>query len=439
LHGGVAVSRFGARLLGVWLLVLGTGAARADEASLILEIESPLDRAEVPGLEAFVAGRALAPHGDARGYDVVVAIDSSASTSEPAGLDADGDGRIESPSPLFRLQLLAHLADDDSVLAGEVAAAQRLLARLDPRTTRMGVVSFRGDQDASSSDARVWLVPEHDHGRVHSILEKVRAAGSKGMTNMAAGVAAAVDALQLARRRPHALRAPAESHVLFLTDGRPTAPHSYLRNVRDALEVAHEARRAGIRVHTFALGAEAKRAPLVAVELARITGGRFTAVRNLSQLALELERIELSRIERLSVVNQTLERAATELRHEPDGSFAALLELRPGLNELCASARSVDGRSARRCVRVRVTPHAVTPRLEARHCAQRGRLLDQRLRQLRQRRVALEVQRDALVRRSLAVELEVGRVRTRSRSVQIGIDRDQRARPAAHAARPGLF
>jgi hypothetical protein len=95
----------------------------------------------------FVAGRARATHGAPRRFDVILVIDTSRSTLAAAGTDVNGNGVTGEPR-LGGLGSMvgAGLTDDgDSILAAEIAAARRVLAGFDPRSTRVGLVAFAGD------------------------------------------------------------------------------------------------------------------------------------------------------------------------------------------------------------------------------------------------------------------------------------------------------
>src|SRR5262249_6184515 len=101
----------------------------------------------------FVAGRAQATRGSLRRFDVILVIDTSGSTLGAAGTDVNENGVVGEPRlGDLGAMLGAALTDPgDSIFAAEIAAARRVLAGLDPRSTRVGVVQFAGDPAGSGS------------------------------------------------------------------------------------------------------------------------------------------------------------------------------------------------------------------------------------------------------------------------------------------------
>jgi hypothetical protein len=156
-----------ARLALALLLSLHAGAAAdEDQARLMLELEAPTPGSVIgdPQGLAFVAGKALALYGEYQTFDIVFVIDTSRSTAEPSGSDIDEDGKIGRRGgsfvedylawlPFLRWLPLPNSDRGDSILAAELQAVRTLVDQLDPRTTRVGIVSFAGDQDPMTLDA----------------------------------------------------------------------------------------------------------------------------------------------------------------------------------------------------------------------------------------------------------------------------------------------
>ncbi|MBW1684284.1 MAG: VWA domain-containing protein, partial [Deltaproteobacteria bacterium] len=182
------------------LLLLATVGpiARADlpsEASTVeLEIEYPPDGLVLGPSECglFVAGRAGPPK-----LDVVIVIDTSASTAAPSGADVDGDGQVgrSEYGPVGFTMMVDRSTDHgDSILFAEVAAAQRLAQAMDLRHTRLALVSFsggpadlvRGEPVLPNALTRVPLTDDLAH--LEEGLEILRYAAPGGGTHMAAGV-----------------------------------------------------------------------------------------------------------------------------------------------------------------------------------------------------------------------------------------------------------
>jgi hypothetical protein len=295
---------------------------------------------------AFVAGRALSLSDDARRLDVVVVIDTSESTGAPTGLDVDGDGQVGQPLRVDDQGGFVEGISDpgDSVLSAQVSAARRLIASLDLRTTRVGIVTFAGlprgpyaDGPVAVRRAAITRQPlTSDRRRLDRALDATLDAGSDGMTHIAAG--ADLASLELLGLDGSISRADpgSEKVVLFFTDGAPTLPHptSEADNVSAALRSALRARRAGIRIHTFAIGTEALAGPIAAVEMAAITEGRFTPVRDPGRLGTFMQTVSFAGVDSLEVRNATTGRSAHLARLHADGSWDAHV---PGTARSCGT------------------------------------------------------------------------------------------------------
>ena len=389
--------------------------------SLELEIEHPLEGAIVgDAAGVFVAGRAQALRGQTRRFDIIIVIDTSGSTNDPTGVDVDGDGVVGTPlrgaspvSPNF-----GSTDPGDSILAAEVAAAGRLLDGLDPRSTRVGLVTFAGQlvmtQRGYLSTTRVHraAITEEPlsfaYKRIRLALADVRERGAHGMTHMAAGVdQASVELLgltgSLSRADPDT-----EKIILFFTDGAPTLPHwdSEVGNVSAVLQSAQRARRAGVRIHSFAIGPEALEGPISTVEMAAITDGLFTPVRHPGRLVQFIEGASFANVAEVQVRNLSSGESAFLARIHADGSWDALVPLGEGENQLEVRARSSDGDETTRQVTVQHIPGAVSSFLPAELVPKHNELLEARLAALRLDRLEAERQRHEEMRRELVLEIE---------------------------------
>jgi hypothetical protein len=366
----------------------------------------------------------------------VIAIDTSLSTSAPTGVDVDGDGSIGGPVADPESPALRSTDPDDSILAAELAAAAKLLAGLDPRSTRVGLLTFAGDPTPLGSELATGARVRHaarthepltsDYRRLGLALERLRERGAAGMTHMAAGVDQAT--LELLGLEGSLSSADSESEkvVLFLTDGQPTLPHlrSEAGNVRAVLESAARARRAGVRIHSFAIGPDALEGPIAAVEMASITAGLFTAVRDPGSLVRFVETVSFANIAELGVVNTSTGQGAYQVRVHADGSWDALLPLEPGDNRIEVRARSVDGAEAVARALVQHTPGAESPPLPVELVFKHNELLSTRL-------AALEWDRAEAIRRELILEIEreravaVERAERQRKELELEIERPQ--------------
>lgn len=402
--------------------------AEPDEqrSRLELQIETPEDGAIVgdPGGFAFIAGRALALYGEHQTFDIIFAIDTSESTSASSGADIDGDGEVGRPRGGKWLSVLGSVVPmpltdrDDSVLAAEVAAARALLDQLDPRSTRVGVIAFSGDNDPMTPDAYTEVPLTADYARVGKGLRELVERGPDGMTNMVAGVNTAIVELLGTESAYSEKREGARRIVLFLTDGYPTLPFEQSRrlNARAAIERAKKARRAKIRIDTFAIGEEALDEPVSVVEMARVTDGIFTPVRDPRNLEAIFEEVSFAEIEALDIRNRTTGKPASYVIRNADGSFSALIPMTNGGNTVEVFARATDGSEARRRVRLRFLPEGEVQPLTPSLVAQRNRLLENRLLDLQRRNLQIREERDEQLRRELRVEIEKERAEATRRA-----------------------
>jgi len=388
--------------------------------SLRLEIEQPRPDAILgDAAGAFVAGRALALRDETRRFDIAIVVDTSGSTKAPTGVDVDGDGVLgePGPDPLAGFYEPVSSDPDDSILAAEVAAARKLLAGLDPRSTRAALVVFAGEPVPvgpaflrALEVRRAALTEEpltSDYRRLSQALDRVRERGALGKTHMAAGIdQATVELLGLAGSLSTA-DPTSEKIVLFFTDGVPTLPYgTEADNVRAVLLAAERAGRAGVRIHSFAIGPEALEGPISTVEMAAITSGIFTPVRDPGNLVPLMEGVSFANVEAVQVANASTGEGAFQVRVHADGSWDALVPLATGRNELEVRARSGDGAEATERVTVHYAPGGASPFVPAELVSKRNQLLEARLLELRHDRQEAERRRAQEVRRELTLEIE---------------------------------
>jgi hypothetical protein len=371
----------------------------------------------------FVAGRAAALTGELREFDVVMVLDTSRSTADPSGTDIDGDGKVGTQR-LGRIGSIFLSSTDpgDSILAAEIAAARQLLEGLDPRSTRVGLVSFAGDAPGYGRQRRPAFTLEpltNEYARIEKALDALLASEPEGNTHMAAGVdQATIELLGLrgALSTPHP---KSEKIVYFFTDGRPTLPYgpeAEADNVRAVLRAANRAGRAQIKIYSFAIGPDALEGPIAVVEMASRTNGYFTPVRNPGQLVSVVEEANFANIDDVSLVNQTTKQDARYFRKTADGAWAALVEMEPGRNRLRAWARADDGAEIEQLRDVQLEPEAEAPPIPANLAARRNRLLEECLRDAKRLRMTAEEKQAEQVRRDLLIEIERERAKARQRA-----------------------
>jgi hypothetical protein len=401
------------------------GRAGALSTDLRLAIDHPSEGAIVTDAEgAFVAGRALALLGEFRRFDVMLVLDTSDSTRAASGADINENGVVGED----RMLGVFPITDSgDSILAAEVAAALRVLHSFDARSTRVGLVTFSGAPLAQPgaiviggggpiAAATTEQPLTSEYSLVEKALDRVLARGPEGLTNMTEGVRMAVRELKGFRGGISKPDPESEKVVLFFTDGQPTLPYdnSPSQNVRSVLRAADQARRAGVTIHSFALGPEALEGPIAAVEMARVSRGRFTPVRKPGDLIQVIENVNFANLDQLTVRNATLGRPATELVQKADGGFGALVPVQTGRNLIEVRARASDGTEASAQVAIQYLPGGKPMATPAALVSLRNQLLEQRVVSLRRDRVEAEREREEATRRELELEIERERAEQRA-------------------------
>ncbi len=410
----------------------------AGETLVVLEIEHPYAGA-IFGAEsgAFVAGRAVALRGELKRFDVILVLDTSGSTKEMSGADVNGNGLVGEN----RMGGLFGSSDPgDSILAAEVAAAKQLLRGLDARSTRVGLVTFAGEPPEAGGlfggrPAPPAITEEaltQDYARIDHSLDRVLARGPEGLTHMKAGVEQAVIELIGARGAVSETDAGSEKIVLFLTDGQPTLPYDPLMksdNTKAVLRAADQAARAGVRIHSFAIGPEALDGPVAAVEMATRTEGHFTPVRNPGDLVDLIDEVNFANLESIEVRNLSMQGAPSLVETRPDGSWNALVALVVGKNRIEVTARANDGTQISRTIEVAYAPGAADPALARELLPRRTALLERRLLELRRGR--LEAEREAVehTRKELLLEIEKERSAAEERAEEQRKELDLEAKP----------
>jgi Mg-chelatase subunit ChlD len=404
---------------------------------LTVEIETP-GNGEIVGdeLGVFLSGRAIAPYGDFQTLDVVFVIDTSGSTAAPSGMDVNGNGTVGSPQLGVVGSVLGLGSTDagDSILSAEVAAARQFLSRLDARRTRVALVTFAGEDlgdgvfERPSPDSALTEVGlTHEYRDVEKALLRVLRRGPSGLTHMAAGVDQATIEL-LGLRGAYSKKDPkSDKIVVFLTDGQPVMPRG--GPTQAVLRAAQRGKKAGVRFYTFGIGEEALAGPLAITQLAEVTGGTFTPVREAGRLPQLIAEVDFAEIETLTVRNVTLGTPAHAVEMGADGTFGALVPLKAGKNEIEVVAVSSDGRTAKDSVAVSYAPDARSPAVPPALIAMRNRLLELRLAQIKQVRIEVEEQQIERTKQELRVEIERERAAAAERAerqrkeLEIEIDR----------------
>ncbi|RIK99528.1 MAG: hypothetical protein DCC71_20325 [Proteobacteria bacterium] len=336
--------------------------ARAQSVRVVVDAPRAGERVENRVDQAPVRGTAVAKGEQPSDFDVMLVVDVSKSTTAASGVDVDGDGDVGIDPQLELLPPGTYPPDvhntdpEDSILHAEVAAARALVRSLDPRRSRVGLITFGGEVDPTTGERRsptqqdAWLeVPiTSDLAQVTQAIDAVLARGASGATNFSAGVRLAVRelaGLSGARSQP---RAHAKKVILFLTDGVPSLPigkgdYQDEGDNEAAVNAAQLAKSAGIVMNTYALGPNALAGPFAVTEMARVTLGTFTPVLNPGDIVALLQGVSFANIEDVVLANVTTGELSTDVRLNPDGSFYGYVPVRLGRNTLRATALASDG------------------------------------------------------------------------------------------------
>lgn len=217
--------------------------------------------------------------------NVAIAIDASSSTRLPSHGDIDGDGRIAQSA-------LPDLSD--SVLSAQVAAVQSLVRAVTPSGARLSLVSYSGPTvfpNGLPVEAIVRSELTADPIELENGLDLVLRRGSGGTSNFSGGIQRALQTL---------IDAPPDSvdtrrYIFFLSDSADPIipqPHPLVQFPRRDPKMriaALRAIRAGVRIHTFALGDAANAdAPNALTRIAGATGGVYHAVERADRLHCDL-------------------------------------------------------------------------------------------------------------------------------------------------------
>jgi hypothetical protein len=375
---------------------------------------------------------------------VVLVLDTSGSTKEMSGADVNGNGVAGED----RVGGIFGSSDPgDSILAAEVEAARQLLHGLDPRSTRVGLVTFSGQPPeagglfggAPPAPAITEEALTRDYARIDRSLDRVLERGPEGLTHMKAGVEQAVIELIGARGAISETDPGSDKIVLFLTDGQPTLPYDPMMksdNTRAVIRAADQAARAGVRIHSFAIGPEALDGPVAAVELARRTEGHFTPVRHPGDLVDLIDEVNFANLESIEVRNLSTQGATALVETRPDGSWNALVPLVAGKNRIEVTAHANDGTRTSKTIEVAYAPGAADPALARELLPRRTALLERRLLELRRGR--LESEREAVerARKELLVEIEKERGAAEARAEQQRKELDLEAKPDPAGRQP---
>jgi hypothetical protein len=304
-------------------LLLELGPVGSESGSRAGEVTAHLTGRVTPRVEPMLTSRdSLGPK-----FDVVLTVDLSAGTSARFEITPTRWERIirrfEGPPPIA-----------GSVLEAELFAARALVARLDPRWTRIAVVTSAGSQDRSEADAITLTPLTEDHAAVGQALRNLATRVPAGDPNPAAALRAAERELLLHGGPDR------EPFIVMLMDAATFAPDA---TVSEAARTAAQALgEAGVRIHTIALvrsdppaspGAGAEAASLAAYAAGQ---GLHAALRE--DLLAGIGALALADLDQLRIKNGAIGASAERIRFGADGGFDAAIPVVDGLNALEFSA-----------------------------------------------------------------------------------------------------
>jgi len=348
-------------------LALAEGSSSATPVGAPPEAEPVRIQMQSPNPGGIVRGRfdmmrlsGLAEAGERQAvFDVVLVVDVSASTAYPSGVDVDGDGIFGATEPALIPGLPPKKNTDpqDSILAAEIMAAERLLETLDPTRVRVGLVSFSGFINPVTkqiSDKEPSAKLEHmlsgDFESVRNALQAVLLRGPSGGTDMQAGIKLAVAELAGLPGALSEARAGARRVVLLLTDGLPSLPFGDVtvqdpEDIDATIAAGQLAADAGVLINVFGLGPRAGEYPQAAFKVSQLTGGSFVPVRKPGNVVTLLSGVSFAEVSDVVAVNLTLgqESGPQDIELLPDGSFRGFVPVSQGRNRIRVSALASDG------------------------------------------------------------------------------------------------
>jgi hypothetical protein len=400
--------------------------AEADDgpAPVTITITSPqpgevvMNKVNMAGLR----GTTQSGSGEDADFDVMLVLDVSHSTRYPSGIDVDEDGEIglnpklELVAPGTYPEDMVCTDPDDTILAAEIRASRHLIRVLDPERTQVGVIVFSGLVDpqtgrrmsSDQNDAIVKIPLTHDFEKVDAVLGEILEDGPYGATNFAAAIKLGVIELAGLSRSYSKPRPGARRVMLFLTDGVPTFPfgraaRSEPEDIEAAISAARLAKQAGVTINAFALGQQALMSPLALREMARLTVGTFTPVRNPGDIDAFLQGVSFANMDAVLVTNLSTGEILRDVQLSPDGTFYAVVPVREGTNELEIAALASDGGEQRLRVVLQFEKSGLTARelaIELERIKRRNRAL---MRLIEQRRIEAFRERQ---RKRLEIEAE---------------------------------
>jgi hypothetical protein len=218
------------------------------------------------------------------------------------------------------------------------------------------VLTFSGEVDLETGertspnqkDAILRIALTDDFAKVNDVLDAIQREGSHGATNFAAAIHLAVVELVGLTGSSSVARPGAKRLLQFLTDGVPTFPFGRgdvadPEDAEAAISASRLARKAGLTINSFALGRYALESPIATTEMARLTGGAYTPVRNPGEILAFLSGVSFANIEDVVITNLTTQDVSYDVSLSPDGSFSGFVPVDLGRNRVQVTVLASDG------------------------------------------------------------------------------------------------
>ena len=290
------------------------------------DLESPRQRQIVREPVGLVEVRGWAGTGQRGSHDVVIVLDRTASTFEPSGADVDGDGKI---GQTVRIAMgggrsLEVVSDpDDTIASAQLIAARRLIERLDPDSTRMGLITFDRTE-------RVLARIGTPTSELLHALDALPTRPGPGGTYFYGAIIAAIKVFE---------QAPGNGEnrhrsIIFLSDGLPNRPAPPTSAAKAAVRASQHAASSKIRIYSFALGPEVASRPKVFLDMAKANGGELLIIEDPGGIVDFVPHMSLTKLAGVRIDNLSTSQSARAIRLFPDGTFDGYISLNPGENLL---------------------------------------------------------------------------------------------------------
>ena len=290
------------------------------------DLESPRQRQIVREPVGLVEVRGWAGTGQRGSHDVVIVLDRTASTFEPSGADVDGDGKI---GQTVRIAMgggrsLEVVSDpDDTIASAQLIAARRLIERIDPDSTRMGLITFDRTE-------RVLARIGTPTSELLHALDALPTRPGPGGTYFYGAIIAAIKVFE---------QAPGNGEnrhrsIIFLSDGLPNRPAPPTSAAKAAVRASQHAASSKIRIYSFALGPEVASRPKVFLDMAKANGGELLIIEDPGGIVDFVPHMSLTKLAGVRIDNLSTSQSARAIRLFPDGTFDGYISLNPGENLL---------------------------------------------------------------------------------------------------------